>query len=416
MIILDYDQVRYRLQTAPEMTASFCGWDDGDVYSMLKPYGRVPDVSGTLAVCDNLDEYDFDEFKNPDDRVRVMVSRNYLVQHKHNFEKISDQCCGWVLKDGQWIGDDVQCVCIQQQLFSRFRGIIESDAIAGKNVFILGAGSFGADVTFGLVKSGVTDFTLLDYDRLDVPNIMRHSGGMSHVGRRKTQVLRQMIFEKNPSANVVTVEKKVNHHNSELLRDSIRLADIVVCVIDDREGKVLVNRLCVEEGKTCIIAGAFRRAYGGQILRIHPRQSLCYQCFLNYLPGQAADEEISNQRHADAVSYSDKPVPVEPGLGNDIAPITQMVCKLVIQELLKGQDTTLRSLDEDLVAPLYMWFNRREKDTDQEKWPPLAFDCDGMHVMRWYGAAIAKNPACPVCGDFLGELAKQHGLDMPEKG
>ena len=78
-----------------------------------------------------------------------------------------------------------------------------------------------------------------------------------------------------------------------------------------------------------------------------------------------------------------------------------MVCKLVIQELLKGKETTLRSLDDDLVAPLYLWFNRREKGTDQENWQPLEFDWNGMHVMRWYGVAIPRDPKCPVCGDFF---------------
>ena len=416
MIIVDYDLTAHRLETAATMTEVFYSWDDGDVHSMLKPQVRVPGLPGALAVCDNIHEYKLGEFENPDDRVRVILSRNYLAEHRHDFERIADQCRGWVLKHGEWVCDDVRCVSIQQQLFCRFGGIIESDAIANKKVLIEGAGSFGADITCGLVKSGVTDFILIDYDRLDVPNIMRHRCGLGDIGRYKTLALRQMILDKNPTANVTTFEEKVSHENIELLTDIVRAADIVVCAIDDRDGKALTNRLCVEEGKVCIFAGAFRRAYGGQILRVRPHQSLCYQCFLQHLPEQAASEEISNQRQASALSYSDRPVPVEPGLANDIAPITQMVCKLVIQELLKGKDTTLRSLDEDLVAPLYMWFNRREKGTDQEHWQPLEFDCDGMHVLRWYGVAIARHPDCPVCGDFLGGLAKRYGVDMPDKG
>ena len=416
MIILDFDQIVRSHKSNDGITAMFCSYDDGDVQSMLKNQVGVSDIQGTLTVCDDIHEFDFNKFTDVHDKIRVVLSMEYILKSNPEFEKICDMCCGWVLKHDQWVSDDVRCVSVKSQLFSRFGGILESGALGGKKASIFGNGSFGSEISNGLVKSGLTDCVLVDDDRLDVSNIMRHVCGLSHVGRYKTKVLKEMFLDKNPTANIKTYEKRVNWDNIELIREIIRASDIVVCVIDDREGKIIINRLCVEEKKTCVYAGAFRRAYGGQILRIRPHTSLCYQCFLQSLPTQAGNEEISNQRQADAISYSDRPVPVEPGLANDIAPITQMVCKLVIQELLKGHKTTLRSLDDDLVAPMYLWFNRREKETDQENWEPLEFDCDGLHILRWYGVAIAKNPACPVCGDFTNELAKQHGLNISGEG
>ena len=128
MIIIDYDSAARCLETSANMTASFHCRDDGDVYSMLKDNVRVPDIQGTLAVCDNIHEYDFNEFKKPDERVRVILPRDYIVTGKQNFEKISDLCRGWVMKDDKWTRDDVQSVSIQQQLFSRFGGIIETES------------------------------------------------------------------------------------------------------------------------------------------------------------------------------------------------------------------------------------------------------------------------------------------------
>ena len=72
-------------------------------------------------------------------------------------------------------------------------------------------------------------------------------------------------------------------------------ADIVICAVDQRIPKLIINRICVEENTPCIFAGAFRRAYGGQILFVKPNQTLCYQCFLMLLPDQANDQEIANQ-------------------------------------------------------------------------------------------------------------------------
>ena len=132
MIIINYDLTVHHLRNDANMTSSFYSWDDGDVHTMLQPHIRVPGVQGTLAVCNNVHDYDFNEFKNADDRVRVVVALDYISEHHLNFEEVTDQCRGWVLKNDKWIGDAVQCVSINQQLFSRFGGIVESDVIAGK--------------------------------------------------------------------------------------------------------------------------------------------------------------------------------------------------------------------------------------------------------------------------------------------
>jgi hypothetical protein len=75
------------------------------------------------------------------------------------------------------------------------------------------------------------------------------------------------------------------------------------------------------------------------------------------------------------------------------------VTKLAIQHLIQGQETTLRSLDEDLTASLYLWLNRREADTPFAKLNPMVFGVDEMSILRWYGLPAERNPACPSCGD-----------------
>ena len=84
-----------------------------------------------------------------------------------------------------------------------------------------------------------------------------------------------------------------------------------------------------------------------------------------------------------------------------------MVVKLAIQELLKGTQTSLRSLDEDLVAPWYIWLNRREKGTQYEKLDPLEFNVAGMRILRWYGIDFKRNEACPTCGNFEQQLTME---------
>lgn len=412
MIILDYDMIGNQLTRCDHCTIHLRCLDDGDVYSMLGKTAGAHSVPGSLAIVGDLDQVTPSRFGHTSDVVRVALTR--ASEPNSEQSGVLYYAIGWSCRNAAWIAEEVKCVSLRHQLFSRFGGILETDAVAGKTVLVIGVGSFGSEVVVSLAKSGVTSFILMDDDRLEVGNIMRHCAGVSQVGRFKTKAVCDAILDKNPLAKVTTVEKRVEPQTMGLLGELAADPQVVICVTDNRDSRLLVNRICVEQRKICFFSGAYRRAYGGQILRVRPYEGPCYQCFLMSLPAEASNEEVSSARQAQAISYSDRIVPVEPGLANDIAPMNQMLSKLVIQELLKDKETTLRSLDEDLSAPMYIWFNRREVGTEQQQWGPLEFDVDGFHVMRWYGAPLPMNPGCPVCGDFMTTFAEQHGLSAPE--
>jgi len=222
-----------------------------------------------------------------------------------------------------------------------------------------------------------------------------------------------VIRDTNPSASAETHAVKACWENRELLYENIRNSDLTAYLADDAEGREITNKICMEENKPIVAAGAFRRAYGGQVFIVRqPRISPCLQCFRMALPEQAFEQEISNAEQAERLAYSDRPVPIEPGLSNDIAPINQMVVKLILQELLKGKETTLRSLDEDLVAPWYLWLSRREAETQYADLEPLEFSTDGMKILRWYGVDFERNAHCPACGDFEESIAKAEGFEI----
>jgi hypothetical protein len=123
------------------------------------------------------------------------------------------------------------------------------------------------------------------------------------------------------------------------------------------------------------------------------------------------DREISSPEGAQWGAYTDRPVPIEPGLSIDIMPVITMSAKLIVTELLKNKPTTMRSLEADLIAPWWMYLNRREAGTEFEHLEPLGFNVgDGPHILSWWGIDLERNPACPTCGDFRGETAKRHGI------
>src|SRR5207237_3839927 len=107
---------------------------------------------------------------------------------------------GWIRGKQQIESCPVQAVPIREELFSRVHGLYETNVLAGKTVLIIGVGSGGSTIALELVKAGVGNFLLVDPDRVEVANVVRHLCGLSDLGRFKTKAIRDLILEKNPFA------------------------------------------------------------------------------------------------------------------------------------------------------------------------------------------------------------------------
>jgi molybdopterin/thiamine biosynthesis adenylyltransferase len=399
LIVLDGDFLQKLAERPGAKDVFFYSLDEGDVYSCLSRDGRAKDLApGTIYVQNEGEKVSIPAMGKSTDRLRIIVQA-CLCRDNNPAGLNPIKAKGFVRAETGWAESEVQVLPVREEIFSRARGILETDVLAGKKVLIAGVGSGGSSIAVELAKAGVMHFFLMDHDRIEIGNVARHEAGVSDVGRYKTNVVAERIGEKNPYARVETFKKKVCPETMHMLHEIVREVDIIICATDNRDSRRLLNRHSIDGNKPCIFAGAFRRAHGGQIQFVRPRLSPCYQCFLMHLPDHDKDHEISSQEQARDISYSDRHAAIEPGLSSDISPISNMVVKLVIQELLKGTETTLASLNEDLVAPFFFWLNRRESGTQYEKLDPLEFNLSGIHILRWYGVNIERVPNCPVCGE-----------------
>jgi len=301
---------------------------------------------------------------------------------------------------------------IVTRLSERRKGVIETDLLSGKSVLIVGLGTGGATVALELAKSGVGKFALVDPDRLEIGNVARHSAGVSFVGRKKVKAVRDLILESSPIAGVETFDLEANHQNKEILEGLVKDTDLVICATDNRPSKLFVNGLCVAAKKPVIFGGAFRRAYGGRVVRVRPGESACYHCFVMTSPDSEADREISTPAAAESIAYADRPVAVEPGLSMDVAPISIMVSKLALQELIREEESTLHILDDDLEAGIYIWANRPEPGSEFASSPPLSRSYDERTILRWYGIYFDRDPDCPTCGDFEKYMIDHYRIEI----
>ena len=135
-----------------------------------------------------------------------------------------------------------------QEMYSRSSGLIENDVLSGKRAFIIGLGSFGGTIAVELAKAAVGEFAIMDFDKLEVHNIVRHACFLQDVGRYKTDAVADLIMGKNPYAKVDKLQVNVME-DPVLTENEIRKADIVIVATDNNDSRFFINALLVKHRK-----------------------------------------------------------------------------------------------------------------------------------------------------------------------
>ena len=90
--------------------------------------------------------------------------------------------------------------------FSRTEMLIGNEGMKQLNdakVAIFGIGGVGSFVCEGLARSGIGNFILVDYDKIDESNINRQLiATVNTIGKYKADLMKDRILEINPDANV----------------------------------------------------------------------------------------------------------------------------------------------------------------------------------------------------------------------
>ncbi|MBR0058811.1 MAG: tRNA threonylcarbamoyladenosine dehydratase [Methanobrevibacter sp.] len=90
--------------------------------------------------------------------------------------------------------------------FSRTEMLIGNEGMKKLNdakVAIFGIGGVGSFVCEGLARSGIGNFILVDYDKIDKSNINRQLiATVNTIGKYKADLMKERILEINPDANV----------------------------------------------------------------------------------------------------------------------------------------------------------------------------------------------------------------------
>jgi hypothetical protein len=89
-------------------------------------------------------------------------------------------------------------------------------------VAVAGLGGLGSHIAVMLARSCVGTLHIIDFDNVDVSNLNRQEYYLEHIGRAKTECLKEKLLSINPYLNVVADNVKITPDNLELFTNGIR--------------------------------------------------------------------------------------------------------------------------------------------------------------------------------------------------
>ena len=285
----------------------------------------------------------FPEALNSRGELLCEVSQEYDETAKGLTAVISDDKIKFFY-DGEEL--KVESYGLYQSIFSRNKGILETDTMSTKRAVILGCGSVGSLVSMELARAGVGHFLLADPDIIEYHNICRHQCGIEDVGDLKVNALERKLKNINPNIHIEKFEGIVQNLPKAMLDEFCVKGDTVfVGCADNRAADVYANRISIYYSSYFISIGFWERAYAGEIFyHIPDRNMPCYECALGdggniSARAQANHHIYSNQEQTEGLKF-------EPGISVDINFITTIGIKIIIDMLnLTNNEYLPRVLD-----------------------------------------------------------------------
>ena len=247
--------------------------------------------------------------------------------------------------------DDNQLLRYSRHILLPQIGIEGQEKLLGAHALIIGAGGLGSPAALYLAASGVGTIAICDGDSVDLTNLQRQIVHSTHsLGTNKAISAQRTLAAINPETRVIAIPHRIA---GKELAQMVSQADVVLDASDNFATRHAVNRACVIHKKPLVSGAAIR--FDGQVTAFdlrHPA-SPCYHCLFPETGGE------EGERCA---------------VMGVFAPLVGIVGSMQAAEALKILTGAGQSLSGRLLL------------------------LDGLQ-MEWRSIRLAKDPACPVCGD-----------------
>lgn len=115
-------------------------------------------------------------------------------------------------------------------------------SLAQKRVLIIGVGGVGQHVSTYLVTNGVTNLTIVDFDKVELSNLNRQILlSELDLGKLKVDVVKSALLSRNSEAHIKPINLKVDESNIDEL---VKGYDLVIDAVDNWKSKLIIAKAC----------------------------------------------------------------------------------------------------------------------------------------------------------------------------
>jgi molybdopterin-synthase adenylyltransferase len=131
------------------------------------------------------------------------------------------------------------------------RGEFAIQRLGQVSMTICGAGAIGSLLVDNLVRQGVRHLKVIDHDRIEEHNVGTQLYGLSDVGGKKADVLKNRVF-KATGVEIDAIAKELTMASANKL---LRGADVIIDAFDNSLGRRLVQESCRANKTPCLHVG-----------------------------------------------------------------------------------------------------------------------------------------------------------------
>lgn len=129
-----------------------------------------------------------------------------------------------------------------KKMLERMEGLIskeEIETLKTKKIILFGLGGVGSYVAEILVRAGINNLTIVDFDKVDITNINRQLIALhSTIGKLKTEVMKCRLLDINNELNLKALALKIDENNIKEFH--LEEYDYVIDAIDDVKAKLAI--------------------------------------------------------------------------------------------------------------------------------------------------------------------------------
>lgn len=124
-------------------------------------------------------------------------------------------------------------------------GMENIEKIKNTKVLLVGIGGVGGYALESLIRSGIENITIVDYDKIDVTNLNRQIITLNNnIGNLKVEEAKKRIEQINKNCNLNIIKEKITLDNFDIL--NIKEYDYVIDACDTVEIKKQIIRECLK--------------------------------------------------------------------------------------------------------------------------------------------------------------------------